>query len=38
MGDEGRAELKKLHESNAVKHPEARHNLSVFASKGYKVK
>jgi hypothetical protein len=38
MGDEGRAELKKLHESNAVKHPEARHDLSVFASKGYKVK
>jgi hypothetical protein len=38
MGEEGRAELKKLHESNAVKHPEARHNLSVFASKGYKIK
>jgi hypothetical protein len=38
MGEEGRAELKSLHETNAVRHPEARHSLSVLASKGYKLK
>jgi hypothetical protein len=38
MGDEGRAELKLLHESKAVVHPEARHGLDVLARKGYKTK
>ena len=38
MGNEGRAALKTLHESKAVRHPEARHSLSVLAAKGYKVK
>jgi hypothetical protein len=35
-GDEGRAELKLLHESNAVVHPEARYGLAELAKKGYK--
>jgi hypothetical protein len=38
MGDEGRAALKSLHDSKAVRHPEARHSLDVLAEKGYKIK
>jgi HEAT repeat protein len=38
MGDEGRAALKSLHDSKAVRHPEARHGLDVLAEKGYKIK
>jgi hypothetical protein len=38
MGDEGRAALKSLHDSKAVRHSEARHSLDVLAEKGYKIK
>ena len=38
MGDEGRAALKSLHYSKAVRHSEARHNLDVLAERGYRIK
>lgn len=38
MGDEGREVLRRLHESEAIRDPEARYELSVLASRGYRLK
>jgi hypothetical protein len=38
MDAEGRVVLKRLHESGAVREPEARHQLTLLASRGYRIK
>ena len=37
MGDEGRAVLKRLHDTRAVRDLQARYELSVLASRGYRI-
>jgi HEAT repeat protein len=37
MGDEGRAGLKRLHETGAVRDPEAKGDLATLAKHGYRV-
>lgn len=38
LEDEGRIVLRRLHETGAVQDPEARHQLSVLASRGYRLR
>jgi len=38
MGDEGRAVLKRLHQSGAVQHPRTRYSLALLAQRGYRIK
>ncbi len=37
MDEDGRTVLKRLHETQAVRDPEARHELSVLADRGYRI-
>lgn len=38
LGEEGRAVLKRLHETGAVQHQETRYRLGVLAGRGYRLK